>query len=89
MIPQEEQDFILKAMACSVFLNVVLSFLATNIATPEEVTPPNGAMNLPFKSQIIHMLVHHNQVLVVSSLIVAVVVGLSIFIGYQLQSVDK
>jgi len=85
MIKSEDSDCIVNAMICSIILNVVLSALATNIATPEEVTPPNGAENLPLKSQFIHMLVHHNQVLLVSSLLVAVVVGLSVYCGYQFK----
>ena len=80
-----EYDCIVNAMIWAVLLNVVLSYLAMNIATPEELTPPNGAENLPLKSQFIHMLVHHNQVLLVSSLLVAVVVGLSVYGGYQFK----
>ena len=83
-----EVDCIRNAMIIAIFINVALSHLATNIATPEEVRPPNGADNLPFKSQFIHMLIHHNQVIIVSSLLVSLVVGLSIFIGYQFKSVD-
>ena len=72
-------QFLLNCVLWSVILNVVLSMLATHVATPEEVTPPNGAANLSLKGQIMHMLVHHNQVLVTSSLIVAIVVGLSVY----------
>tara|TARA_B100001094_G_scaffold332541_1_gene405092 strand:- start:3348 stop:3599 length:252 start_codon:yes stop_codon:yes gene_type:complete len=71
--------FLLNCVLWSVILNVVLSMLATHVATPEEVTPPKGAANLSLKGQIMHMLVHHNQVLVTSSLIVAIVVGLSVY----------
>ena len=72
-------QFLLNCVLWSVILNVVVSMLATHVATPEEVTPPNGSANLSLKGQIMHMFVHHNQVLVTSSLIVAIVVGLSVY----------
>lgn len=68
-------------VACAVFvgivLNIVLSMVAVPFASQDEVKPPNGADNLPFFSQIMHMLVHHNQVLLSSSVVVGLLVGLS------------
>ena len=74
----------LKAALIGVALNIILSFAATPFATKDEVMPPNGAANLSFKSQVMHMLVHHNQVLFTSSLIVALLVGLSVCIAKKL-----
>ena len=62
-------------------LNIVLAVVLSPFATKDEIKPPKGAGNLSFKSQIMHMLVHHNQVLFTSSLIIAVVVGLSVNIA--------
>ena len=45
-----------------VILNVVLSVVFSAHATPTQVKPPNGAENLDFFDQIMHMLVHHKQV---------------------------
>ena len=69
----------LYASLIGVILNVALSYLLSPFATKEEIKPPNGVANLSFKEQIIHMLVHHKQVMITSSLIVALLVGLSTF----------
>ena len=74
-------DFILKASLFSILLNVVAAQIATPYATPDEVKPPEGAAKLKFRSQIMHMLVHHNQVLVASSLIVFGVTYLSVYLA--------
>jgi len=63
---------------------VVLSYALSPFATKEEVKPPNGAGNLSFKSQIIHMLVHHKQVMLSSSLIVVLLVGISCWIACRI-----
>ena len=73
----KKQNLIVCAVLTGIVLNIVLSMLASPFAAPEEISPPNGAANLSFFSQIMHMLVHHNQVLVSSSLVVALIVGLS------------
>ena len=74
-------NLVCKASVVGVVLNVILAMALTPFATKEEIKPPKGAGNLSFKSQIMHMLVHHNQVLLTSSLIIAVVVGLSVYIA--------
>ena len=74
----------LKAAAIGVVLNVILSFALSPFASDEEVKPPNGAGNLSFKSQIMHMLVHHKQVILTSSLIVALLAGISCWIACRM-----
>ncbi len=73
------------AALIGVVLNVVLSYVLSPFASKEEVKPPNGAANLSFKEQIMHMLVHHKQVMITSSLIVALLVGLSTFTALKLM----
>lgn len=75
------QKLILTSVVVGVLLNVVLSFVMSQFATEEQVNPPNGAANLPFFSQIMHMLVHHKQVLVSSSVVVALLVGVSVYVA--------
>ena len=75
---------VLVSSIISIILNVVLSFSLSMLATKEEHKPPNGAENLSFKSQIIHMLVHHKQVMSTSSLIVALLAGISCFIACRI-----
>ena len=74
----------LKTALVAVILNVVLSLALSPYATKEEVKPPNGASKLSFKSQIMHMLVHHKQVILSSSVIVGLVAGLSCWIACRI-----
>jgi len=67
-----------KPVIIAVILNLVLPLFAKPFATPEEIKPSDGAGNLSFKSQIMHMLVHHNQVPLTSSIIIAAIVLISI-----------
>ena len=70
---------ILKACVVGIILNLVLPFILKPFATPQEIKPPNGAASLSYKSQFMHMMVHHNQVPFMSSLIITLIVGLSVF----------
>lgn len=78
---KKANKYLLCAVVMSVVLNLVLPLLAKQIATSNEVKPPSGAANLSFKSQIMHMLVHHAQVPLASSVVVALIVALSIYLG--------
>ena len=79
----------LDATVVAIVLNVVLSKVLSLFATPDEVNPPHGADKLSLKGQFMHMMVHHNKVLLTSSAIVALVVFLSVLIGYKLKPVGR
>ena len=74
-----------KLIICSVIIGILINLILPQIvkpfATNDEISPPNGAENLSFKSQLIHMLVHHAQVPLTSTIIVAVIVLLSVLLG--------
>lgn len=78
MQKSQKSSLVAQSVLIGVLLNVVLSLLASQFASDEQKSPPNGAQELPFFSQIMHMLVHHKQVLWTSSLIVALVVAISV-----------
>lgn len=67
-------------VAIAVAINLILPMLLRPFATPSEIKPPNGASKLGFKSQLMHMFVHHAQVPVSSSAIIAIIVALSLTI---------
>jgi len=73
---------ILNAMLVAVLLNIALPFAVAPFATSDEKMPPGGAASLSLKGQYMHMLVHHKQVPVVSSLIVALITGLAVYLVY-------
>jgi len=80
---------IMNAILIGVILNIVLPMALIPFATEEEIKPPNGAASLDMKGQFMHMMVHHSQVPVTSSLIVALMVGLAVYLGYVLEPVEK
>ena len=72
---------IYKIVLIAILLNLVLPGALRPFATPAQISPPNGAAALPFLSQVMHMFVHHAQVPVTSSIIVAVIVALSVHLA--------
>ena len=80
---------IYNAILLGVILNIVLPYILDPFATEEEKKPPNGAASLTYKGQFMHMMVHHNQVPVMSSLIIALIVGLSVYLGYVLKPLER
>jgi hypothetical protein len=68
----------------SVVLNYVLPMVVKPFATAQQISPAGGAANLNYFDQIMHMLVHHAQVPLTSSLIVALIVTLSVVGGMYL-----
>ena len=81
IIMNKQCNLIVVSVIVSVIINIVLPLIAKPLATQNQISPPNGAGNLPFFDQLMHMLVHHAQVPLTSSLIVAIIVGLSVYIG--------
>ena len=79
-----EKYLFLKTAIIGVILNIALSYLFSPFASSEEIKPPNGADKLSFKSQFMHMLVHHKQVVLSSSLIIALLCGLSCWIACRI-----
>ena len=77
---------LLKPLMIGVAINIVLPMIVKPFATPDEIKPPTGnAKDLNMKQQLIHMMVHHAQVPVSSSIIVGTIVGLSVFISGKIK----
>ena len=66
-----------KPIVISILINILLPFLIKPFASDIQITPPTGAANLKFIDQVMHMFVHHAQVPIASSLIVAIIVAAS------------
>lgn len=73
------KNLIICSVVFGILINLVLPQVLKPFATPKEIKPPNGAENLTFKEQLMHMFVHHAQVPITSSIIVAVIVSISVF----------
>ena len=65
----------------AILLNIILSKILSLFATEKEIKPPEGAVKLSLKGQFMHMMVHHEQVLFMSSFIVGLVVFLSVILS--------
>tara|TARA_B100000965_G_C19306952_1_gene632723 strand:+ start:452 stop:694 length:243 start_codon:yes stop_codon:yes gene_type:complete len=77
---------ITKPVMIGVAINLVLPMVVKPFATPEEIKPPTGnAKDLNFKQQLMHMMVHHSQVPVSSSIIVGTIVGLSVYLAGKIK----
>ena len=76
---------IVNSIGVAIIINLVLPYIIRPFATEQQIKPPNGAENLSFFDQLMHMFVHHAQVPITSSLIVAIIVGLSVYIGILIK----
>jgi len=77
---------LIKPVMIGVAINLVLPKIVSPMATPEEIKPPTGnAGDLNMKQQLVHMMVHHGQVPVSSSIIVGVIVGLSVYLAGKIK----
>lgn len=65
----------LKTGAIALLLNMVVSLVLTALASPEQKDTTADASELPFQSQLFRAAVGSSQVLVASSLLVALVAG--------------
>jgi hypothetical protein len=65
----------------AVIINLIVPYLLKPFASNDEIKPPNGADSLSMKGQIMHMFVHHSQVPVSSSIIVAIIVALAVILN--------
>ena len=76
---------LVKIVGIGVAINIILPKIVKPYATEDEIKPPSGnAADLPFKSQLIHMMVHHAQVPLSSSIIVGTIVGLSYILSKKI-----
>ena len=80
---------LVRAVIIGVLINLVLPFLVRPFATPDQIKPPAGAASLSFFDQLMHMFVHHAQVPLTSSIIVAVIVGLSVYLAEKSKKIYK
>lgn len=71
----------LKIAVVGVVLNVFFSAVLSPFATQDQKNPPLHVQDLSYFDQMMHMFVHHNQVPIVSSVIVFAIVFGSVVIS--------
>tara|TARA_X000000950_G_scaffold267433_1_gene343911 strand:+ start:203 stop:487 length:285 start_codon:yes stop_codon:yes gene_type:complete len=81
---KKESSCALNAALMGIIINLILPEIAVRFATPEEIKP-KCVKSLSFKGQMMHMLVHHQQVKLTSSIIIFAIVYLSVLLGYSFK----
>ena len=75
----------MKLIVCSVIIGILVNLVVPKLVIPyaskDEIKPPNGASKLSLKEQVVHMFVHHAQVPISSSIIIAIIVSISVLVG--------
>jgi len=75
---------IIKPVAIAIGINLMLPKLVKPFASAKEIKPDNPK-DLNFKEKIVHIMVHHEQLPISSSLVVGAIVGLSVFLGKKIK----
>ena len=85
-----ELKCILNAVLLAILLNLAIPMLLSPFATSEEKMPSKGPGSLNMKGQFMHhWIVHHaRRHRVFSSIIVALITGLAVYLGYVLKPIE-
>ena len=78
--------FIVYLVIAAILINLIVPYVLKPFATPEEITPQQGAASLSFKSQLMHMFVHHAQVPFSSSIIIAIIVATAFYLATTFEN---
>lgn len=87
---------IANAIFVGILLNLIIPLLLAPFATEEERIPKKGISSLSLKGQFMHMMVrnvdmmkYHPLSVFIISLILALIIGLSVFLGYKLRPCER
>ena len=81
--------FVVYLLIATFILNISIPKVAAYFAKPEEINPPKGPNNLSYKGQMMHMLVHHSQTPLSSSIVTFVMVFLTYRLAQYLKAANK
>tara|TARA_B100001769_G_scaffold106290_1_gene82557 strand:+ start:812 stop:1096 length:285 start_codon:yes stop_codon:yes gene_type:complete len=79
------------AAVVAVLINIIASFIVLPFASSEQIYPPSGVENLDHYSQIVHLLLLDNRVIISNSILVSIIVFISVILalGYSNASQMK
>ena len=72
------------ASSIAVLINAVLSFTVLPFATAEQIYPSYGPQDLSYFSQMVHLLLLDNQVIIANSILVFVMVFSSVLVALSM-----
>ena len=67
-----------------VILGIIIPMILSPFATPQEINP-NNIRNLSFKSQIMHMMVLKNKIILSSSIFIGVISFCATYIALRIK----
>jgi len=80
-----ESDCIMNAVIIGVIISLVMPPLLLSFSKPEEVKLPLSLKNMSDREKLMHLMAHKSQMPLLSAVIVASIVALSVYGGYKLQ----
>ena len=80
----KEFKCILKSVIIAVILNLTIPQFLKLFATEYEKKPIYGVSNFTYREQFMHMMYHYSQFPIISSIMIALIVGVSITLNYTL-----
>mgnify|MGYP001189203681 CR=1 FL=1 len=69
------------AAIAAVLINIIASFAVLPFATSDQIYPPSGVESLGYFSQIIHLLLLDNRVIISNSILVFIIVFISVILS--------
>jgi hypothetical protein len=81
-----ESDCIINAMIVGVVISLVIPRVLLMFARPNEIKPP--LKGLTEKEKFMHLMAHKKEMPVLCAIIVASIVGVSVYLGYILKPME-
>ena len=78
-----ESDCIINAMIIGVVISLVMPRVLLMFASPDEIKLP--LKGLTEKEKLMHLMAHKKEMPMLSAIIVASIVGVSVYLGYILK----
>ena len=72
------------ASAIAILINVIASFTVLPFATSEQIYPSYGVDKLSYFSQMVHLLLLDNQVIVANSILIFMIVFSSVLVALSI-----
>ena len=81
-----ESDCIINAMIIGVIISLVMPRVLLMFASSKEIKPPLKGLNE--KEKLMHLMAHKKEMPMLSAIIVASIVGVSVYLGYILKPME-
>ena len=80
-----ESNCIVNAVIIGVIISLVMPRVLLSFADPSEVKKPLSLGNMSMKQKLMHLMAHKSKMPLLSAMIVAFIVGASVYLGYVID----